>query len=303
MFSGINAFSHEIKLPIRPINEISKIFDFILLDNPMMFYISSFNHLSDLNKQKCLIRPNYKYAHNFIRQSIYTITKYLQVFDAIKTGNDVDKEIFIHDFCLNNFVYDNTFNDYSYSILGPVFNKSGVCEGIAKFVKLSLDYLGVNNLVVHGKAKNPVYNDEMEMHAWNIVKIEGNMYHLDVTFDMSMKDKINRYDYFNLTDQDIKKEHIFNGNVPACITGGNDYFSVKSLIAYNPSELDTFIKNGLIQGKKNIIVKLKNVNDSETIVDKVIKLAQQQYGNIYKRNGVVEVKYNQSQLIFEIDFM
>ena len=302
---GIESLAGEIKLPLRPLNEISLVLNCILLDNPMIFYVTSFNMLSDLHKQKCIVRPEYKYSPSLIKQSLATVLKYMQVFDVVKSRSDIDKEIFVHDFCLNNYTYDYSFNDYSFSVLGPVFNKTAVCDGISKFVKLSLDYLGVYSLVVHGKAKNPANanDDVMERHAWNIVEIEGKTYHLDVTFDLSLKDKVNRYDYFNLADQDIKKEHSIVGRVPECATVGNDYFSVNSMVAYSPVELDKFIEKGLMHGKKNIVVKLKNVKDTETIVAKVLSLAQQQYGRIYKCSGMVEVKYNSSQLVFEISFM
>lgn len=302
ILSGIDSFTKEIKLPLRPVNEVLTIFNSVLLDNPMIFYVSSFNQANDLYKQKCIMRPDYKYAQHFVRQNTNHIRSYLQVFDAQKTKSDVEKEIYVHDYCLNNFSYDYTFSDYSFSILGPVLNRTSVCEGIAKFVKLSLDYLGINTLVAHGRAKDPTNNQIMEMHAWNVVLIDGKTYHLDVTFDMTLKDKVNRYDYFNLADEDVKEERTMISDLPPCTTAGKDYCSVNALVAYSPSELNKFIEHNLKRGKKNIIVKLKNVKSTETIVDKVISIAQNQYASIYKHSVRVEVKYNQSQLVFEINF-
>jgi len=161
----------------------------------------------------------------------------------------------------------------------------------------------VNSLVVLGKAKNPINDNVEEMHTWNIVMIEGKAYHLDVTFDMSVKDKVNRYDYFNLDDEDIKKEHTIINKIPKCTVTGNDYFSLNSLVMHNSAELERFIGNSLSYGKKNIVVKLKNVKNTETIVDKVISIAQRQYGNVCKRGAGVKVKYNLVQLVFEVDFV
>lgn len=303
MLSGIESMTKEIKLPLKPTNEISLIFNSILLDNPMIFYVTSFSQGSDLYKQKCVIMPDYKYAKSFVRQHTNLIRDYLRAFNVVKGKSDVDKEIYVHDYCLNNFLYDNNFNDYSYSVLGLVLNNTAVCEGISKFVKLALDYLGVNSLVVHGRAKNPAYDDTMEMHAWNIVEVEGKTYHLDVTFDMSLKNKVNRYDYFNLADEDIKKEHTIINTLPPCTTVGNDYLSANSMVTYTPVELEKYIGNALMHGQKTIIVKLKNVKDTETVVDKVMHIVQQQYGNIYKCSGMVEVSYNSCQLVFEINFV
>ena len=300
MLSGIRTYSKEIRIPLKPIDEVSKIFNYMLLDNPMIFYVSSSFRLSSGLHGTFI--PDYKYARHLAEEYTVAIKKYLSVFDGLKYKSDLDKEIFVHDYCLNNFSYDYAFKDNSFSVLGPVINKTAVCEGIAKFVKLAFDCLGVQSLVVSGKAKNPVQNSAMEGHAWNIVKIGGKAYHLDVTFDMTIKGKRNRYDYFNLSDEDIKKDHVIADKVPACTTVGGDYFSMNSLVIHNPAELEKFIGSCLIHGKKNIMLKLKNVKNAEIIVDKVISIAQRQYIDICKRSVMVEVVYNESQMVFEIGF-
>ena len=160
----------------------------------------------------------------------------------------------------------------------------------------------MRSLVVYGKARNPVKGDTMELHAWNIVEIEGKTYHLDVTFDMSLTDKTNRYDYFNLSDEDIKKEHVIINVIPPCTTIGYDYFTVNNLVVNSPADLDRLIEHCLMHGKKSIMVKLRNVNDTDHIADRVIALAQQQYGRIFKSSVMVEINYNLSQLVFEINF-
>ena len=46
-------------------------------------------------------------------------------------------------------------------------------------------------------------------HTWNIVRIGGNYYHLDATFDNTLGNdkKEIRYDYFNLDDKSIFRDH------------------------------------------------------------------------------------------------
>lgn len=216
LLSGIRKRSEKVKLPMRPINEMSMVFNRVLLDNPIIFYTSSFGTTNDMYKKRCLVRPEYKYTQSFTKASTATVANYLQALDTAKGKSDLDKELFVHDYCLNNFRYDDTFGDYSDSILGPILNKTAHCEGIAKFVKLALDYLGVKCLVVSGKARDPAPDSKIGGHAWNIVSIDGENYHLDVTFDIALKGKTNRYDYFNLSDGEIKKDHIIIDDVPKC---------------------------------------------------------------------------------------
>ena len=66
---------------------------------------------------------------------------------------------------------------------------------------------------------------------WNVVRIDGNYYHLDVTFDNSLsKDDVIRYDYFNLSDSQIFKDHepvIYK--LPVCSDGDHIYYREKKL--------------------------------------------------------------------------
>jgi len=302
LLAGIRACKKEIKMPIRPINEISMIFSFILLDNPILFYVSTFSMSSDLYKKKCAIAPEYNYARSEINESKNKIMKHLAMFDTIMNKRNDEKELIVHDYCLDNFSYDYSFSDYSYSVLGPVLSKKAVCEGIAKFAKLAFDYLGVKSLVVSGKAKNPAQDSKMEGHSWNIVKINGKTYHLDVTFDMTVKNQANRYDYFNLSDDEIKKDHVIINDVPTCSTTGNDYYSANSLTISSIAELDNYIGKALRQGKRSILVKIANEKYTDAAVNRVMVIAQRQYSRIHTGGTMVETSYNSSQMVFEIDF-
>jgi hypothetical protein len=285
-------------------NEIKLIFDAVILDNPMIFYVGSFSVASGAFGGKNLFQPVYKYPQNFIKENKQRIQEYLHVFDSAKSKSDIDKEYYVHDYCLKNFKYDYTFGEHAYSPLGLVLNGTAVCEGIAKFTKLALDYLGVRSLVVVGKGKNPEH-ERSEGHAWNIVRVDNKNYHLDVTFDLTISDKLNRYDYFNLCDDDIKKDHSFGGDVPKCVTKGGDYFTVNSLLAKNPTELGAIIADRLKRGEKSIIVKLANVKNTDKITDKVTNIALKMQGRSIKGmflGGSVSISPNISQCVFEINF-
>ena len=303
ILSGIKNYSKEIKMPIRPTNEIAKIFNCVLLDNPKIFYVSaSFKQTSDLYKQKCTVIPEYKFTPNETRGYTNEIIKCLRALDSVKNKRDIEKELYVHDYCLKNFSYDYTFGSNSYSVLGLALNKAAVCEGIAKFVKLAFDYLGLSSLVVFGKAKNPIHDSKVEGHAWNIVRIDGKTYHLDVTFDMTIKNKIIRYDYFNLSDVEIKRDHIIIDDVPSCLIVGNDYYSVNSLFVNNIGELDNFISKALKQGKRHVLVKIKNEPYTDAVVNRIMGIAQRQYSQNYTGSTMIETSYNSSQMVFEIIF-
>lgn len=127
------------------------------------------------------------------------------------------------------------------------------------------------------------------------------IYGLDVTFDMTITDKLNRYDYFNLCDEDIKKDHCIISNVPKCITKGSDYFSINSLLANNIAELAKIISDNLRNGKKSFLVKFADVEDTNGILDEVMNIAQQQFQKNH-RSGITTINHNLSQCVFEINY-
>ena len=86
-----------------------------------------------------------------------------------------EKEKYVHDFICENIRYDKLKKSYSHEIIGPLGQGVGVCEGIAKAVKVLLDALGV----------------------WCVIAICGN----------NPEPSEIRYDYFNLDDSQIFRDH------------------------------------------------------------------------------------------------
>lgn len=49
-----------------------------------------------------------------------------------------------------------------------------------------------------------------EAHAWNLIKLNGEYYNMDVTWDALIGNPATTYyyDYFNITDGEISRDHI-----------------------------------------------------------------------------------------------
>lgn len=302
ILAGLQSYSTRIKVPAMPINEMSQIFTYVLLDNPLLFHTVNppFNYIS-AHGRKNEVQPNYKFTKQITRRYIDEIDLYMRGFDALKSKSDIEKVQGVHDYCLDRFKYDYGFGEHAHTILGLVLNQSAVCEGISKFVKLALDYLSVKSLIVTGKAKNP-NSGKQENHAWNIVKVDGKTYHLDVTFDMTLTKKLKRYDYFNLSDKEIMKDHIITGDVPVCKFQDADYFTANSLVVHNPKELKLLLQNKLKQGTHGIIFKAMVKGKPEELQSKIIHVATQMYTDLYRRNVTLGCSANLSQMVFEINF-
>ena len=59
------------------------------------------------------------------------------------------------------------------------------------------------------RARGYEYSDQLAGHDWNIVRIDGVYYHLDVTWNASVPDKAGyvRHKCFNISDKTIMKAH------------------------------------------------------------------------------------------------
>ena len=130
----------------------------------------------------------------------------------------------MHDWICQNISYDEEGNDKSkparviasHNIIGVFAHHRAQCEGIAKAVKVLLNAVDVKCIVVTGES---IKNGKRVPHAWNMVNIDGQPYHLDVTWDIGAIESSFRrvsYDYFNVTDQMIEKDHKADIRLPEC---------------------------------------------------------------------------------------
>ncbi len=108
--------------------------------------------------------------------------------------NPEEKEKEIHDWIVANVEYDT--NQAERSAYSALFLGKTVCQGYALLTYKMLDQVGVPARIVNSSAMN---------HAWNMVNLCGNWYHLDATWDDPVPDVPGRilYTYYNLSDSEI----------------------------------------------------------------------------------------------------
>lgn len=113
-----------------------------------------------------------------------------------------DKERAIHDWIVNNTKYDQSYTIYDpYNTL---IKHTGVCEGYSLLAQKMFTIAGIKSLVVEGTAGG-------QSHAWNLVNIDNQWRHVDVTWDdpISSKDVL-RYDYYNISDSKMSVDHTWD---------------------------------------------------------------------------------------------
>ncbi|QHW31838.1 hypothetical protein GZH47_13995 [Paenibacillus rhizovicinus] len=213
----------------------------------------------------------------------------------LKPGmTDFEKELAIHDYLVLHIAYDydnylkDTVPADSYSAYGSLFLGTAVCQGYAYAAHIMLELAGIDSQIVTGTANGVG-------HAWNKVKIDGDYYNLDVTWDDPVPDEKGRlmYSYFNVTDAALGKDHKWIvTDWPAATAVKYDYFEYKGWAMHSADELKAFIGNAIASRTKE--VSFKAVYAGDEIAD--LKAA------IAASNGLAGYSYYYSGRAYKITF-
>ncbi len=129
---------------------------------------------------------------------------------------DYEKTRLIHDFVAKNFVYDSEAYspnatpgvDYAYSGSEMIKKGKGVCAGYSGITYMLLKKAGLESKIVDTDGTYGVNPGQSpEDHAWNLVKIDGRWYHMDVTW-ASVGNGTVRRNFFLLSNSSFEKVYI-----------------------------------------------------------------------------------------------
>lgn len=247
--NNLESFSQSFDVPKIEGTELSDIFYKLRLDCPEIFYVSTYQYSFYADSTLVKFKPVYLFDKNKIREhQIAMNSRVEKLTRVVKDKNDWEKEQYIHDFICENVTYDKLKKQYSHEIIGPLGQGVGVCEGIAKSVKILCDKLSIPCIIAISE-NNPEKNIKYR-HAWNVIQIGGMWYHLDATFDNTLGKKEVRYDYFNLDDKSIYKDHepvIYK--VPLCNVGEHFYYKEKKLSFTKLEDVAKRCQQGIKKGK------------------------------------------------------
>lgn len=253
MKTGIQSLAPSFPCPRMEGKELTDVFLKLRLDCPEIFFVSGFHFRYYPDSANVELSPEYLFDKNKIKDHQKAMKARVEklVRPAVAMA-ELEKEQYVHDFICQNVRYDKLKKSYSHEILGPLGQGVGVCEGIAKTVKILCDQLGIWCIVVISEA-NPEKNIKYR-HAWNIVKIGGTYYHLDATFDNTLSHMgPMRYDYFNLDDGRVFRDHEpVIWKVPACTVSDGFYYRVKKLSFTKMEEVEKRALQAAKKGKELI---------------------------------------------------
>ena len=173
ILSGVKNLADEFQIPALEGEELYNVFFQMRLDHPEIFWVSSYKYRYYKDSPNLIFIPEYLFDKKKICEHQKAMTARVEkLIRPAQKLSEWEKEKYVHDFIL-------------------------------------LDALGVW-CVIAICGNNPEKGIKYR-HTWNIVKIGGTYYHLDATFDNTLgKDRETseiRYDYFNLDDSQIFRDH------------------------------------------------------------------------------------------------
>jgi transglutaminase/protease-like cytokinesis protein 3 len=152
--------------------------------------------------------------------------------------NDYEKEKTIHDYIVSNIAYDTDL--INYTAYDALTQGKAVCQGFSLLTYRMMQDVGIETRIVDGIAGG-------ESHVWNEVKLDGEWYHLDTTWDDPIPFVQGRvlYSYFNVTDDVLRKDHSWqSSSFPVAST---DFLSVlQSKVESDLDNDDTGVFNELL---------------------------------------------------------
>ena len=195
---------------------------------------------------------------------------------------DAEKALVLHDYIVDSTTYNTPVAEIpseeyisnddwtNFTAYGPLMNGEAVCQGYTQAYNLLLNLCGIETrFVVNDKDK----------HGWSLVKIGGNWYHTDTTFDdpAGSKDYV-YHNYFLLSDKAIIGTYGHSGTDNITETCNDDKYK-NPLYCFNRADGVVKYQDGRFYANRYLLLKdnYGNLKDIYGLTKK--------YNMIYTVNG------------------
>lgn len=299
MLQGVRQLADQIQLPRVDGKELYDIFFQMRLDHPEIFWVVGFSWKYYPDSPNLIFVPEYLFEKGKIKEHQIALTSRVEKLARQAQGlSEWEKEKYVHDFICENVRYDKLKKPYSHEIIGPLGQGVGVCEGIAKAVKVLCDALGLWCMIAIC-GNNPEKGIKYR-HTWNIVRIGGQYYHLDATFDNTLGNdkKEIRYDYFNLDDKSIFRDHEpLIAPAPKCEEGDRFYYKEKKL---SFTKTEDVYRRALQTAKKGRVFTFhwRGGYLTKAVLEELLELIQKA-GKEKQKNARISLNWPQAVLRFD----
>lgn len=292
---------------------LARIYQALINDHPEFFYLTGYTYTRYMRQdeiQYITFSGRYLYDEAEVARRQAKIDA---VVDAKMEGL-----IGADDYETVKAVYEDLILSTDYSMDSPdhqnicsVFlDKKSVCNGYAKAAQYLLNDLGIPCIIVNGDASG-------NAHAWNIVEIDGQYYHMDVTwgdpsyYSKDAEEKATApdidYSYLCVTTAEIGRNHSVNAQFafPECIAVENNYFVREGLYltGYDEEQIREIFAEAKDREENTVCIKASDRQIYQELYDNLINEQKIfDYFGAYQSDGEYKIAYSGNEDLFTISF-
>jgi len=184
---GIANSHPQIQIDIDDAGEVHDIYQLVLFDHPEFFWVTgagsaTVSRWSD-GRSYTIFEPEYGHTGAQKEAMQIEIDEAIDTFLASIAPGLTEYELVreVYEYIIKTTTYNLDSSD-NQNILSVFVNRESVCAGFSKAAQLLLSRLGIFATYVTGVAYVPGVSSTPVPHAWNLVRVYGEYYFLDVTW-------------------------------------------------------------------------------------------------------------------------
>ena len=237
----------------------------VLADHPEIFWVGSSAQIKESGLTKEVV--SYSFETTVPTEARASMKENLEaaadgcIMQISADATDYQKIKYVYEYLIDTVEYSSGSAD-SQNIQSALLYRASVCAGYSKAFQYILNRMGLFCTYVTGTIKDG--GD----HGWNMVRIGGNYYYVDVTWgdpvfanrmDHIDSGQTKNYNYLCCTEYDLFKTHVPSDAIPlpSCTSDDYNYYKLNGFY-YEYYDYNT-IYNALMQsvwnGNSNIVLK------------------------------------------------
>lgn len=178
--SALPDFPEQICVPEIDDEELNEVFKAVSYDNPELFMLGTECTLTRVGKSFWFVPQYTMKKATYDKQLSKAEDVATEILSHVPKGaSEYETELFLHDALGVMSEYSSKDGDV-YTPYGMLVKREANCEGYSRSFQWLLQRAGIENRVITGKATSA---DGTENHMWNVVKLDGQEYTVDVTWD------------------------------------------------------------------------------------------------------------------------
>ena len=179
--------------------EVETAYLILSADHPELFWLGTSYRGTYVANRSGVITPNYSMEAEELKEAQRQIDRAAEaLLWGLPLASEVETERVLHDRLSLHINYEQT--EHCHDLYGALVEGKAVCDGYSRAFQYLLGRLGIESYVVYGE-------EEGGGHAWNLVRIDGEYYHTDLTWDDADRHGGTSHRFFNLTTAEIGRDH------------------------------------------------------------------------------------------------